>query len=399
MYDLIVIGGGPAGIFASIFAKEKGKKVLLLEKMEKIGKKLLIAGSGQCNLTHSGDYKEFLKRYGDNGKFLKRALYKYSPEHMKEFFKEKGLELVVNEKGKYFPNTYKSIDVLNLLKKELLGVEVRINSEVLGVEKVEDKFLCKTKDDKFYGKNLLIATGGLSIPQTGSSGDGYKFGRNFGHKVEELAPSLTPCYVNDYIYSDLSGISFREVEINIYRQDKLVKNLQGDLLFTHKNLSGPVIIDGSRYMQKGDSLEVKFVKVKKEKFEEEFRKNIRINSNKQLKNLIFDENLSNRFVEKELKILGIDKDKKGSDLKKEEILSIIRSFCQKRFVISSLEGYNVAMATRGGISLDEINKNTFESKLVDNLYFAGEVLDLDGDTGGFNIQCAYATGALVAESI
>ncbi len=209
MYDLIVIGGGPAGIFASIFAKEKGKKVLLLEKMEKIGKKLLIAGSGQCNLTHSGDYKEFLKRYGDNGKFLKRALYKYSPEHMKEFFKEKGLELVVNEKGKYFPNTYKSIDVLNLLKKELLGVEVRINSEVLGVEKVEDKFLCKTKDDKFYGKNLLIATGGLSIPQTGSSGDGYKFGRNFGHKVEELGPSLTPCYVNDYIYSDLSGISFR----------------------------------------------------------------------------------------------------------------------------------------------------------------------------------------------
>ncbi len=164
-------------------------------------------------------------------------------------------------------------------------------------------------------------------------------------------------------------------------------------------MSGPIIIDGSRYMKKKDTLEVRFTNAKKEIFEEDFRKNIRENGNKQVKNLIIDENLSSRFIEKELKLLGIDQNKKGFELKKEEIFNIVKAFCQKKFVISSLEGYNVAMATKGGISLEEINKNTFESKLIKGLYFAGEVLDLDGDTGGFNIQCAYSTGALVAESI
>ncbi len=399
MYDLIVVGAGPAGIFASIFAKERGKKVLLLEKMEKIGKKLLIAGSGQCNLTHRGDYKEFLTRYGNNGKFLKRALYKYSPEHLKFFFRDRGLGLVVNEKGKYFPNTYRSLDVLSLLKKELEGVEVRTNSKVLNIEKINNNFLCKIKDDNFCGKNVLIATGGLSFELTGSSGDGYRFSKNFGHKVKDLSPALTPCYVNDYVYSDLSGTSFRNIEIDIIREKKLIKNLYGDLLLTHKNFSGPIIIDGSRYMKRGDTLKIRFTKLKKEIFEEDFRKSIRENGNKQLKNLIVDENLSGRFIEKELKLLGIDKDKKGFELKKEDIFNIIKVFCQKKFIISNLEGYNIAMVTKGGVSLEEINKNTFESKLIKGLYFAGEVLDLDGDTGGFNIQCAYSTGALVAESI
>ncbi len=152
-------------------------------------------------------------------------------------------------------------------------------------------------------------------------------------------------------------------------------------------------------MKRGDTLKIRFTKLKKEIFEEDFRKSIRENGNKQLKNLIVDENLSGRFIEKELKLLGIDKDKKGFELKKEDIFNIINVFCQKRFIISNLEGYNIAMVTKGGVSLEEINKNTFESKLIKGLYFAGEVLDLDGDTGGFNIQCAYSTGALVAESI
>lgn len=399
MYDLIVIGGGPAGIFASIFAKNRGKKVLLIEKMEKLGKKLLIAGAGQCNLTHEGDYKEFLNRYGNKGKFLKRALYKYSPEHMKEFFKEHNLELVVNEKGKYFPNTFKSLDVLKLLNKELNGVDVLYNSIVEEVKKVEGGFLCKIKDDNFFGKNLLIATGGLSYEVTGSTGDGYRFAESLGHKVEELQPALTPCYVENYNYSDLSGISFKGAYIELYRGEKKIKEHRDDLLLTHKNLSGPAIIDFSRYMKKGDKLVVNFTSETRERFEERFRKALVTLSNKQLKNIIKDENLSQRFVEKTLKLLGIDGEKKGAEVKKEEISALVKEFCQKTFVISRLEGYNIAMVTKGGVSLDEINKNTCESKIVKGLYFAGEVLDIDGDTGGFNIQAAYSTGALVAENI
>lgn len=400
IYDLIVVGGGPAGIFASIFAKNRGKKVLLLEKMEKLGKKLLIAGSGQCNLTHKGDYKEFLSRYGENGKFLKRALYKYSPEHMKEFFSIRGLSLVEKENGKYFPESYSSQDVMKLLIEELDGVDVRLFSEV---EKIEvlgpNNFLCFIKDDNFRGKNILVSTGGLSYEVTGSTGDGFKFAKNLGHKIIETRPALTPCYLEDYIYSELSGVSFKDAIIELYRDNKKIIERTGDLLLTHKNISGPVIIDSSRYIKKGDKLVINFTGKNPKKFEEALRGSIKANSTKQIKNIIIDENLSQRFLEKGLKSIGLDLEKKGAEVKKEEITNIIKEFCQKSFVISKVEGYNIAMATAGGIDLNELNKNTCESKLIKGLFFAGEVLDIDGDTGGFNIQAAYSTGALVAESI
>lgn len=399
LYDLIVIGGGPAGIFAAIYAKNRGKKVLLLEKMEKLGKKLLLAGSGQCNLTHSGDYKEFLDKYGENGKFLKRALYKYPPSKLVEFFSERGLNLVCNEKGKYFPESMRALDVLNILKAELTGVDIRLNAKVQKLIKKSDKFICVSDENSFEGTNVLISTGGMSYGVTGSTGEGYAFAKNLGHSIVELRPALTSCYVEDYPYEELSGLSFKNAEISIYKEDGSLIKRRGDLLFTHKNLSGPIILDLSRYMKKNDKLVINYSVEDRKNFEEDFRMKIAGMGGRLIKNLSLDENFSQRFLEKALELAGIAIDKKAAELSREEIGRLIMEFAQKSFVISRLEGYNSAMATAGGINLGEINKDTMESKIAKGLYFAGEVVDIDGDTGGYNIQCAYSTGAMVGETI
>lgn len=400
MYDLIVIGAGPAGIFASIFASKRGLKVLILEKMEKIGKKLLLSGAGQCNLTHVGEYKDFLEKYGNNGKFLKRALYKYPAKHMKNFFDERGLKLISNEKGKYFPETYNSQDVLDVLIKDLKKIDLILSTKVERLEKTNAKeFACHTQNSVFYGKNILISTGGLSYPNTGSSGDGYKLAKDMGHNIVSTKAALSPCYVENYPYADLSGISFKEAQLTIYRNNKKIAFNKGDLLLTHKNLSAPLIIDASRYINKSDKLIINFLTKSKVEFEEELRKKIKINSNKLIKNLISDENISQRFLEKVFKLSKVNPNKKASELKKEDIKLLTKELCEKEFLVTSLGSYNNAMATAGGIDLSEINRNACESKLVKGLYFAGEVMDIDGDTGGFNIQAAYSTGALVAESI
>ena len=396
MYDLIVIGGGPAGIFASIFAKNRGKKVLLLEKMEKLGKKLLIAGQGQCNLTHVGTKDDFIGRYGNNGAFLKKALYKYPPQSMIEFFEKRGLPLIATEKGKYFPKTLRSLDVLSLLKKELQGVEIRLNSPVSRIEK-DEIFKVFVGDKEFLSHKLIIATGGKSYEVTGSSGDGYKFSKGLGLKIVEPKPSLTPVYINDYPYASLSGVSFRDIILEHWRAEKKVGEYRGDLLFTHKNFSGPVIIDNSRYMEKGDIIKVNYTGEKRESFEKSFRENLK--GSKQIKNVFQNPNLSERFVSSTLKNLKIDEEKKAFELNKFEIKGIIEAFCGSTYEVSRLEGFNLAMATAGGVSLEEINKNTMESKKVKGLYIVGELLDIDGDTGGFNIQAAYSTGALAAENL
>lgn len=395
MFDVIVIGGGPAGIFTSIFAKNRGKKVLLLEKMEKLGKKLLIAGQGQCNLTHIGNKEDFIKRYGDNGAFLKKALYKYPPQSLVDFFEKRGLPLIVTEKGKYFPKTLRSLDVLALLKEELKGVEIKLNTPVIKIE-FSEGFKVYTENTLYLSEKLVIATGGKSYEVTGSSGDGYNFSRGLGLRIIEPKPCLTPCYIKDYPYTSLSGVSFRDIIIEHWRDVKKVGEYRGDLLFTHKNLSGPVIIDNSRYFLKGDMIKVNYTGKKREIFEKEFRENFK--TSKKVKNIFNNPNLSERFVGAILNYLKIDEEKKANELNKDEIKKIIESFTENPYEISRLEGFNVAMATAGGVALEEINKNTMESKKIKGLFIVGELLDIDGDTGGFNIQAAYSTGALASEN-
>lgn len=400
LYDLIIVGGGPAGIFSAIFAGNKGLKVLLLEKNKKLGKKLLIAGSGKCNLTHTGDYKEFIEKYGENGKFLKKALYNFKPSDMIKFFQDNGLYLVKNENGKYFPHTFKSQDVLDLLLNlcKKAGVKILTENEVHSIESFEN-FEIKTINDKFVSKNVLITTGGLSFPQTGSDGAGYKFSKNLGHSLEDTKPCLTPIFVNDYNFSDLSGIAFYNISMMIIRDNKKLMEKTGDMLFTHKNLSGPLIIDNSRYIKKGDILSFNFVSMPYEKFNNNLLDKIGKYGTKSVKNLLLDFNLPERFIKKILSLYNISDGKKCAEISKTERTLLVKNLTEYQFGVSRLASYDVAMATKGGIKLNEINSKTMESKLIKGLYFAGEVLDIDGNTGGYNIQAAASMGVLAVSSI
>ncbi len=403
LYDLIVVGGGPAGIFGAIYASQRGLKVAILEKKNRMGKKLLAAGAGKCNLTHTGEPKDFLNHFGDNGKFLKSSLYNYKPEDLKKFFSDNKLPLVlVEESGKYFPETFSSVDVVNLLYTVCKRNKVNIfeNTRVEKLLSVEDdKFLIETSEDRFMSKNVLLATGGRSYPATGSEGDGYPLAKKLGHIILEPKPALTPIFVRDYPFSDLSGISFKNASLELYRDDKKVGEARGDLLLTHKNFSGPLILDFSRYIHKKDQVKINYLGVKRSQLEEIFLEKASLNGKQGIKRFLSELEMPERFIKKFLKLLNIRDDKKLSEISKKERNSILTGLCEMSFEVSKLGDYSIAMVTTGGVSLKDINPKTMESKIVKGLYFAGEVVDIDGDTGGFNIQAACSMGVLAANSI
>lgn len=400
-YDLVVVGAGPAGIFAAIEVAEQGKKVLLIEKNKKIGKKLLIAGQGRCNLTNSCEFKEFFQRYGNEGRFLKSALNEFKPKDLISWFEKKGLKLVlVEETGKYFPETMRSLDVLELLQREMKRTGVQIVTEQF-IEKIQERegeYILTTKTEEYSGKNLLITTGGASYPATGTTGDGYIYAKKLGHKIVNPKPCLTPVYVDSYPFADLSGISFSDVKINLWRDGKILKSTQGDILLTHHNLSGPGIIDFSRYILKDDILGVNFLKIAGEEFSRELIEGANKNGKQSIKNFLLQYALPERFIKKLLNLWGIDEMKKLSEISKAD-RALLAGLADYRMRVTRLGGMEIAMATSGGVSLEEINPKTMESRIVKNLYFAGEVMDIDGDTGGFNIQAAFSTGYLAGKSI
>ncbi|MGL5051350.1 MAG: NAD(P)/FAD-dependent oxidoreductase [Fusobacteriaceae bacterium] len=401
-YDLIIIGGGPGGLFSGITVGESGARVLILEKNSKVGKKLLVAGQGKCNVTNNGELKSFFNKYGNKGKYLKNSLNTFKPKDLINWFEKKGLPLVlVEETGKYFPKTMKSIDVVNLLEKECLKNSVDIlNNAIIQELKVESdgKFSIKVNNENYNSKFLLISTGGCSYPGTGTTGDGYRYAKSLGHKIVNPKPCLTPVYVDNYQFAELSGISFKSVDIKLFRENKLVEKGNGDILLTHHNLSGPGIIDFSRYIEKDDILKLNLIKKDHDQFENEFLENINTNGKKLLKTFLNEQYLPERFLKKFCLLNKIDETKKISEISKKE-REIIVSLSDYPFRVTRLGNFEIAMATTGGVSTEEINSKTMESKIKENLYFAGEVLDVDGDTGGYNIQVAFSTGYTGAQNI
>ncbi|MGL6120849.1 MAG: NAD(P)/FAD-dependent oxidoreductase [Fusobacteriaceae bacterium] len=401
-YDLIIIGGGPGGLFSGITVGESGAKVLILEKNSKVGKKLLVAGQGKCNVTNNGELKSFFNKYGNKGKYLKNSLNTFKPKDLINWFGKKGLPLIlVEETGKYFPKTMKSIDVVNLLEKECLKNSVDIlNNAIIQELKVESdgKFSIKFNNENYTSKFLLISTGGCSYPGTGTTGDGYRYAKSLGHKIVNPKPCLTPVYVDNYQFAELSGISFKSVDIKLFRENKLVEKGNGDILLTHHNLSGPGIIDFSRYIEKDDILKLNLIKKEHAQFENEFLQNINTNGKKLLKTFLNEQHLPERFLKKFCLLNKIDETKKISEISKKE-REIIISLSDYPFRVTRLGNFEIAMATTGGVSTEEINSKTMESKIKENLYFAGEVLDVDGDTGGYNIQIAFSTGYTGAQNI
>nr|WP_307775592.1 NAD(P)/FAD-dependent oxidoreductase [uncultured Cetobacterium sp.] len=401
-FDLIVIGGGPGGIFGAITAADRGFKVALLEKNSRIGNKILVAGSGKCNLTHIGKPKEFLDKFGENGKFLKESLNKFSPEKLKEFFKERGLPLVlIEESGKYFPETFSSLDVVQVLKNELesKGVHIVTNVEIEDVLEINNKFHVKTEKDEYMGDKILIATGGKSYPGTGTTGDGYIYAKGLGHKIIPPQPALAPIFVKNYPFSDLSGISFQNVKVTFWKDNKKAIEKYGAVLLTHTNFSGPGILDNSRYVENGTKLEINYIGEIFEKVISDFIDEVNSNGKIGLKKYLGRYNIPERFIKTVLSILEISENTKIAEIGKNKRDEIFKFLTSNKMEITRVGKFEEAMVTKGGVSLEEVNGKTMESKLVKGLYFAGEVLDIDGDTGGYNIQAACSMGVLAGRSM
>ncbi|MEI6852581.1 MAG: NAD(P)/FAD-dependent oxidoreductase [Bacteroidota bacterium] len=399
VYDIIIIGAGPAGLFAA--AHCQSKSLLLLEKNQRAGRKLLIAGSGRCNLTHKCDIRDFFDHYGNNSRFLKTALLGFTNDQLLSFFENHQLKTYTDKNQKVFPDSDKSTDVLQILLDACTanGIILRSGQAVSEVKHKEGVFVVKTDNQEYSGRNLIIATGGLSYPKTGSTGDGYTFARQLGHSINKPKPALTPVFINNFSMSELSGVTLPNVTVYLYRENKKVNEHSGDIVITHKGLSGPGILDFSRYFENGDQLKINFTRVNLEVFRAEFMSMAEKEGKILLKTFLKKYDIPNSLIEFLLTSLGIDAGQNMASINKQQRNHIIQAFTEYPLPIAHVGGYDMAMVTTGGVSLSEVSSKTMESKIVPGLFFAGELLDIDGDTGGYNLQAAFSTAYLAAQSI
>ncbi|MFA9421993.1 MAG: NAD(P)/FAD-dependent oxidoreductase [Sedimentibacter sp.] len=401
-YDVIIIGAGAAGLFSGLSIKNKN--VIILEKNSRPGKKLLLSGAGQCNYTNNCSIDNFINKYGDKGRFVKTALYNFTNKDAMDFFKNHGVASIIREDYKVFPSSFNASDILDTLIKccKENKTQIYYNEAVEKViyDEINKLFLIETSKNSYACEKLVIATGGKSYTSTGSCGDGYDFAKMMKHKISEPRQALVPVYVENYKFNELSGISFENIKITLWRNNKKIKEFAGDLLFTHVNISGPVILNNSRYIENGDVLKINFTQFSNsEEFKKFFEKTVAVSGKLMVKTVLKQLDIPKRFIDKIIKLSGVDDDISCSQLDKNSRKKLIELLSCHAFKVEKLGDFNIAMVTKGGVSTDEINSKTMESKIVHNLYFAGEVIDFDGDTGGFNIQGAFSTGKLVADSI
>ncbi len=398
-YSTIVVGGGPAGMFAA--ANLPVGSTLILEKKESLGKKLLIAGTGRCNITHEGDIADFTSRYGDAGRFMKKALREFTNSDMVQFFTSRGLSTIADKNGKVFPSTERSRDVLAVLLRECESrkVEIAYNEAVANVAWSDGRFTVTTAQGEYLCQHLIVATGGCSYPTTGSTGDGHGIAASLGHTIIAPKPALTPIFIKNFSMDELAGVSMVNVPIYIYRDGKKVNEHSGDIGFTHKGISGPGIIDFSRYMHEGDTVKVNFTGTSAEDFRKLFVDSTASKGSTTVQIFLRDFDLPKSLMRIILQEAEVEPSCCLSNITAKKRALLVTSFCEYPFTIERLGGFKVAMATAGGVDLKEVSPKTMESKIRKGLYFAGEVLDIDGDTGGYNIQAAFSTGYLAAKAV
>lgn len=407
MSKVLITGGGAAGMMAAVAAAKSGNNVELFEKNEKLGKKLFITGKGRCNITNAADLEDFFPAVASNPKFLYSAFYNFTNEQVISFFEELGVKTKTERGGRVFPVSDHSSDVIHALKHEMerLGVKINLNAEVKGLIIDKNpaggtvKGLRLVSGKKISGDAVIVATGGISYPSTGSTGDGYRFARECGHKVSKLSPSLVPMEVKEWYAGELMGLSLRNIEIRITDGRKKLYQEFGEMLFTHYGVTGPVILSassiaGKRLKDKELTLHIDLKPALTEaQLDKRVLREFEANHNRQFKNAVdslFPAKLRPVIVD----LSGIPEDKKANEITKEERLRFVRLIKDFTMTLTGLRGYNEAIITKGGVSVKEIDPGTMESKLVKGLYFAGEVLDLDAVTGGYNLQIAWSTGRL-----
>lgn len=408
MSNVIVVGGGAAGMMAAIFAARNGQNVTLLEKNEKLGKKIFITGKGRCNITNASEIEDLFSAVISNPKFLYSGFYSFTNDQVIHFFEELGVATKIERGNRVFPVSDHSSDVIAALTREMQHLKVKVQlhcevKELLINNEREIKGVRLANGKKMTADAVVVATGGISYPSTGSTGDGYRFARNCGHKVTELFPSLVPMEVKEWYAKELQGLSLKNIEIHITDGKKKLYNEFGEMLFTHYGVTGPVILSASSIV--GKTLEKKelvlHIDLKPALTEEQLDKRLlrefEANHNKQFKNAI-DSLLPAKLRPVIIELSGIEEEKKVHEITKEERLNLLRLIKDFHMTLTGLRGYNEAIITKGGISVKEIDPGTMESKLIKNLYFAGEVLDLDAVTGGYNLQIAWSTGYLAGIS-
>ena len=408
MSNVIVVGGGAAGMMAAIFAARNGQNVTLLEKNEKLGKKIFITGKGRCNITNASEIEDLFSAVISNPKFLYSGFYSFTNDQVIHFFEELGVATKIERGNRVFPVSDHSSDVIAALAREMQHLKVKVQlhcevKELLINNEREIKGVRLANGKKMTADAVVVATGGISYPSTGSTGDGYRFARNCGHKVTELFPSLVPMEVKEWYAKELQGLSLKNIEIHITDGKKKLYDEFGEMLFTHYGVTGPVILSASSIV--GKTLEKKELvlhivlkpALTEEQLDKRLLREFEANHNKQFKNAI-DSLLPAKLRPVIIELSGIEEEKKVHEITKEERLNLLRLIKDFHMTLTGLRGYNEAIITKGGISVKEIDPGTMESKLIKNLYFAGEVLDLDAVTGGYNLQIAWSTGYLAGIS-
>lgn len=406
-FDVIVVGAGPAGLLAAGRAAELGAKVLVLEKMHNEGRKLLITGKGRCNVTNSAPISEFINHVFPNGRFLKNAFSQYFSQDILELLARYKVDITLERGGRYFPTSQKAKDILDALLKWTteLNVEIQCGFQV---EKmlVEDGIIkgVRANGEEFSASKVILATGGKSYPATGSTGDGYELARQVGHKIEKPIPALVPVETKGSIAQNLQGLNLRNVNAVVWVDNKKAGEAFGEMLFTHFGLSGPIILTLSRIMVKAlqgnQKVEVTIdlkPALDEQKLDKRLQRDLNEHGKKQLVN-IFRSWLPASMISVFIEELGLDAQKECHQVSGKERKRIRHMMKNMRFEVSHNRSFKEAIITAGGIITKEITPKTMESKIVSGLYFAGEIIDLDAETGGYNLQIAYSTGWVAGNS-
>jgi len=408
MAKVIVIGGGPAGMMAAI-AASANNDVILIEKNEKLGKKLFITGKGRCNVTNAEDISDFFDKIPTNPNFLYSSLYTFSNTDVMNFFENNGVKLKIERGDRVFPKSDKSSDIIKALEKSLKNnnVHIMLNSNVKEFI-VNDNLITAvvlSNNNVIKGDCFILCTGGMSYPQTGSTGDGFKFSKKLGHNVITPISALVPIEVKEDWIKDLQGLSLKNVEIKVTnRNNKLLYKDFGEMLFTHYGISGPIVLSASSVINKYiDKMELKvIINIKPalssgdldKRIQKDFLKYI----NKDFKNSLCDL-LPKKIIDTVILLSKIDPNKKVNLITKEERRSLLYVIQNFTLHIKGFRPIEEAIITKGGIDIKEINPSTLKSKIIKNLYFAGEIIDVDAFTGGFNLQIAFSTGYLAGKSV
>lgn len=404
MYDVIIVGAGAAGLFAAANL-EPGTRAMVLEKGSSAGKKLLIAGSGQCNITHGGQMRDFLSHYGSKGKTIRPILYQFGNRAVMDYFTRHSVPVMERDDGKVFPRSMKAPDILGALISECEKncTEIVYNAPVTGIrqgEKGEGDFVIAAGAKRYEARRVIVAAGGRSYPATGSDGSIMPVLQSLGQPITEQVPALVPVFTHSYPYGALAGASARDIRVSVISREGTKAKKRGDMLFTHRGLSGPVILELSRYVRQGDALSICYLPgldsgIVYGQISEAAR-----GSKKQFATLmgrLYGDIMPRRLVDILSRRAGISPSVSASKLSGGSIKTLAELMTGDVHQVSGTGGFNVAMVTAGGVALDAVKLDTLESKTVPGLYFAGEVLDVDGDTGGYNIQFAFSSGYLAAK--